>query len=47
MPIDMLWGHDGLRALIDVGADVDEILGGTDQEVEAFRASVDPFLLYE
>jgi uncharacterized protein YbbC (DUF1343 family) len=47
MPIDILWGHDGLRTMIDEGADVDEILDGLNEEVEAFRASVDPFLLYD
>ena len=47
MPIDILWGHDGLRIMIDDGADVDEILEGMDEEVDTFRASVDRYLLYE
>lgn len=46
-PIDILWGHDGLREGIDAGAGVDEILEGVEQELAAFRAEVDPYLLYD
>ena len=47
MPIDILWGHDGLRTGVDGGASVEEILRGVDAEIEAFEASVRPFLLYD
>lgn len=47
MPIDILWGHDGLRTGIDAGESAEQILVGVDQEVEEFLAEVDPFLLYE
>ena len=47
MPIDILWGHDGLRTGIDEGASVEDILAGLDDELEEFGASVEPFLLYE
>lgn len=47
MPIDILWGHDGLRVGIDHGASVDEVLGGVGDDLHEFAASVEPFLLYE
>jgi uncharacterized protein YbbC (DUF1343 family) len=47
MPIDILWGHDGLRLGVDAGATTDEILAGVDEEVAEFSTSVEPFLLYE
>ncbi len=47
MPIDILWGHDGLREGIDSGAAVDDILGDSSAELADFRASVEPFLLYD
>jgi len=46
-PIDILWGHDGLRSGIDAGADVGEILDGVDDELAAFERSVGPYLLYD
>lgn len=46
-PIDILWGHDGLRAGIDEGATVDEMLVGVEDEVADFHASVEPYLLYD
>lgn len=46
MPIDILWGHDGLRAGIDSGAPVDAILDGVDGECEAFAASTREYRLY-
>jgi uncharacterized protein YbbC (DUF1343 family) len=47
MPIDILWGHDGLRLGVDAGASADEILAGVDEDLADFSASVEPFLLYE
>jgi len=46
-PIDMLWGHDGLRVGIDGGKSVDELLDGVAEEVSAFGEAVGPSLLYE
>lgn len=45
-PIDILWGHEGLREGIDAGASVDEILEGVEVELADFTRSVEPFLLY-
>jgi uncharacterized protein YbbC (DUF1343 family) len=45
-PIDILWGHSGLREGVDAGAGVDEILAGIDSEISDFEASVRPYLLY-
>ena len=36
MPIDILWGHDGLREGVDAGRSADEILAGVDAECTAF-----------
>ena len=47
MPIDILWGHDGLRTGIDAGAGPDEILEGVDVALTRFSAEVEPDLLYE
>ncbi len=47
MPIDILWGHDGLRRGIDSGAAVDEILEGVDAEIRDFESSIRPYLLYD
>jgi uncharacterized protein YbbC (DUF1343 family) len=47
MPIDILWGHAGLREGVEAGAGVDEILAGVDEEIEAFEASIRPHLLYD
>ncbi len=46
-PIDILWGHDGLRMGVDQGSTVDEILSGVDEELAAFEASVKPCLIYD
>jgi uncharacterized protein YbbC (DUF1343 family) len=46
MPIDILWGFDGLRLGIDRGASVDEIMSGTEGESEAFRRQTAKYLLY-
>jgi hypothetical protein len=45
-PIDILWGHDGLRLGVDAGQHPDRILVGTADEIAAFEASVAPDLLY-
>ncbi len=47
MPIDILWGHDGLRRGVDAGAPTEEILAGVEEECAAFGRSVRPFLLYD
>ena len=46
-PIDILWGHDGLRAGVDSGATVDEILHAVEGELADFDDRVARFLLYE
>ena len=46
-PIDILWGHDGLRTGVDAGVAVDEILHGLDRELAEFGDGVTRFLLYE
>lgn len=46
MPIDILWGHAGLREGIDAGASVAEILRGVEEECAAFGRGVATFLLY-
>lgn len=46
-PIDILWGHDGLRRAVDAGARADAILEGTEDQVARFVASVAPYLLYD
>ena len=45
-PIDILWGGAGLRQGVDAGATANEILGGVDRELDAFRKSVERYLLY-
>jgi uncharacterized protein YbbC (DUF1343 family) len=46
MPIDILWGHDGLRHGLDAGSSVDEMLRGVDEECAAFAASTEAYRLY-
>jgi uncharacterized protein YbbC (DUF1343 family) len=46
MPIDMLWGHDGLRVGIDAGKSADALLADVEEELSDFRRSVEPYLLY-
>lgn len=46
MPIDILWGHAGLREGIGGGATVDAILESGEEGRGAFRREVEPFLLY-
>lgn len=45
-PIDILWGHDGLRTGIDAGASVDGVLEGVAEELDRFDGGVEPYLLY-
>lgn len=47
MPIDILWGHDGLRLGVDAGRTTDEILAGVEEECAAFRRGARKFLLYD
>jgi len=47
MPIDILWGHDGLRRGVDQGRSTDEILEGVEAECARFRRDAEPFLLYD
>jgi uncharacterized protein YbbC (DUF1343 family) len=46
MPIDILWGYDGLRRGLDAGASVDEILAGVEEECAAFAGSTEAYRLY-
>ncbi len=45
-PIDILWGHSGLREGVQDGVATDEILEGEKADLEAFDASVERYLLY-
>jgi Exo-beta-N-acetylmuramidase NamZ, C-terminal len=47
MPIDILWGHDGLRRGVEGGAAVDEIMQGVREECDAFASSTEAYRLYE
>ena len=46
MPIDILWGHEGLREGLDRGASISALLRGVDDELAAFANGVAPSLLY-
>lgn len=46
MPIDILWGHSGLREGIDGGASVAEILRGCEEECAAFGTASAGLRLY-
>lgn len=46
LPIDILWGSDGLREGLERGASVSAILRGVDEELAAFADEVAPYLLY-
>ncbi len=46
MPIDILWGHEGLRTAVDRGATVDEILEGVESRSRTFLEQARPHLLY-
>jgi uncharacterized protein YbbC (DUF1343 family) len=45
-PIDILWGHEGLRLAVDAGVSPDAVVQECSTELEAFEASVAPDLLY-
>ncbi|MDX1645657.1 MAG: DUF1343 domain-containing protein [Longimicrobiales bacterium] len=47
LPIDILWGGEGLRTALDAGAPVDTILSEAAEGMTAFRESVAPYLLYD
>jgi uncharacterized protein YbbC (DUF1343 family) len=47
MPIDILWGHDGLRRGVDAGLGTEEILAGVELECAAFGREAEPFRLYD
>lgn len=46
MPVDILWGHPGLREGVDRGASVVELLRGVEGECATFGQEVKSFLLY-
>lgn len=46
LPIDMLWGHEGLRSGIDAGESGDQILAAVDEELADFSRSAEPHLIY-
>ena len=46
MPVDILFGHAGLREGIDAGLPVERILDGVAEECEAFSQEVRGALLY-
>jgi uncharacterized protein YbbC (DUF1343 family) len=47
MPIDILWGGDGLRLGIESGAGVDRILGDQAKDLGDFDGAVNPYRLYD
>lgn len=47
LPIDILWGSNALRAGVDAGKSANDILAGTEEELNDFTASLKPYLLYE
>ena len=47
MPIDILWGHDGLRLGVDAGKSGEEILEETAHDLRAFDESIANYLVYE
>ena len=47
MPIDMLWGHSGLREGVDRGDSLKEILAGVDEDIRLFEQEIEPYLLYD
>jgi uncharacterized protein YbbC (DUF1343 family) len=46
MPIDILWGHEGLREGIAAGAPVADVLRGVDEQCERFASQAERFRLY-
>ncbi len=47
MPIDILWGSDALRLGIEAGTEVEEILAGVEDDLEAWKAGTAPYRLYD
>ena len=47
MPIDLIWGHDGLRHRIDDGATVDEVLEGVQEDLDTFKEDIRDFLIFQ
>ena len=47
MPIDLIWGHNGLRHRIDDGATVDEVLEGVQEDLDTFKEDTRDFLIYQ
>ena len=47
MPIDLIWGHNGLRHRIDDGATVDEVLEGVQEDLDTFKEDIRDFLIYQ
>ena len=45
-PIDILWGHSGLREGVQQGATTNDILDGVEGELAGFATSTEPYLLY-
>lgn len=46
VPIDILWGHDGLRKGMDDGASIEELMGDAEAECAEFRTASRPHRLY-
>ncbi len=46
MPIDLLWGHDGLRAGVDAGRPLADLMAGVQEEADGFGHAVERWLLY-
>ena len=47
MPIDLIWGHNGLRHRIEDGATVDEVLEGVQEDLDTFKEDIRDFLIYQ
>ena len=47
MPIDLIWGHNGLRHRIDDAATVDEVLEGVQEDLDTFKEDIRDFLIYQ
>ena len=47
MPIDLIWGHNGLRHRIEYGATVDEVLEGVQEDFDTFKEDIGDFLIYQ
>ena len=45
-PIDLLWGHDGLRRGLDAGRRTEDILEDAGRDAVPFGVEVEPYLIY-